>query len=144
MVVLISALSADAATGKVVKVLPHLLDLKGRHTLSPSLFDRDSYQGFLRLHPDQISSIQYDVEWKAKGAPQGPLKVRLETRGVARGEVPVPFVMEREVQGKGWFSHWATLQLTKEEYQKLSSVTAWRVTLWEGTRLLGEQKSFLW
>jgi len=26
----------------------------------------------------------------------------------------------------------------------LGEVTAWRVTLWEDTQLLGEQRSFLW
>lgn len=33
-------LPASAATGKVIKVLPHFLDLKGRHTKSPSLSER--------------------------------------------------------------------------------------------------------
>jgi hypothetical protein len=37
---LAAPLAAPAATGKVVKVLPHFLDLKGRHSLTPSLYDR--------------------------------------------------------------------------------------------------------
>ena len=37
---------ADACTAasKISKVLPHLLDKQGRHTLSPSLLERDAYQ----------------------------------------------------------------------------------------------------
>jgi hypothetical protein len=133
-----------AASGRVMKVLPHLLDLKGRHTVSPSLFDRDAYQAVLRNHPEQRSSIRFDVQWKSKGSPSGPLKLRLEVRGVARGGLPFPLMMEREVTAKGWLSHWASLTLSKEDYNKLSEITAWRVTLWEGTQLLHEQTSFLW
>ena len=56
---------AGAGTGRVVKVLPHFLDLKGRHALSPSLYDRDAYQAQLRQHPEQRSGIRYDVLWRA-------------------------------------------------------------------------------
>ena len=38
------AAAATAQTGRVVKVLPLYLDLKGRDAISPSLFDRDAYQ----------------------------------------------------------------------------------------------------
>ena len=41
--------TTDAARpGKISKVLPHWLDLQGRHTLSPSLLERDAYQAKLR------------------------------------------------------------------------------------------------
>ena len=36
------------------------------------------------------------------------------------------------------------VSLSGEEYQKLGELSAWRATLWEGDRLLAEQKSFLW
>ncbi len=45
---LATAWSATAAPAKVIKVLPHFLDQKGRHALSPSLYDRDAYQAHLR------------------------------------------------------------------------------------------------
>ena len=54
------AMAASAAaelSGKVVKVLPHYLDLEGRHTLSPSLYERDAYQAVLRQHPERRSGI---------------------------------------------------------------------------------------
>ena len=46
--------------------------------------------------------------------------------------------------GQVLVSHWTGLALKGDEYEQFGEVTAWRVTLWEGTQLLGEQKSFLW
>jgi hypothetical protein len=34
--------------------------------------------------------------------------------------------------------------VTGDEYKKLGELVAWRVTLWDGDKLLAEQKSFLW
>jgi hypothetical protein len=141
---LAAGLSAEAATGRVIKVLPHFLDLKGRHALSPSLYARDAYQAQLRQHPEQRSGVRFDIQWKTRGAAFSPLKLRVELRGTAKGDLPGRAVLESEVQPGGWFSHWRSLPLTGEDYQKLGEVTAWRVTLWEGDQLLGEQKSFMW
>ena len=138
------ALSAQAATGRVIKVLPQFLDLKGRNSLTPSLYERDVYQAFLREHTNQCSGMRFYVQWKAKGQPAAPLKLRVELRGVARGDYPKQLVLEKPVEPGGWFSHWTEIDLVGEEYKDFGQVTAWRVTLWEGTRLLGEQKSFLW
>ena len=138
------ALSASAATGKVIKVLPHFLDLKGRHTLSPSLYARDAYQAQLRQHPEQRSGVRFDIQWKTSGPVYAPLKLRVELRGTAKGDLPSRAVLVSEVKPGGWFSHWRSLPLTGEDYQKLGEVTAWRVTLWEGDQMLGEQKSFMW
>jgi hypothetical protein len=138
------AVGASAATGRVIKVLPHFLDLKGQHALSPSLFDRDAYQAYLRLHPLERSGIRFDVQWKMRGSAWEQLKVRVEMRGSARGAPPVEEVLEQVVEPAGWFSKWASLSLTGDEYRRFGELTAWRVTLWEGKQLLGERKSFLW
>jgi len=140
----VSLCAAEAASGRVIKVLPHFLDLQGRHTLSPSLFDRDAYQAVLRLHPEKRSAIRFDIEWKSKDSSASPLKMRVEVRGVARENVPIELLLEKNLEPTGWFNRWAALTLQGEEYRKLGDLTAWRVTLWEGTRLLSEQKSFLW
>jgi hypothetical protein len=132
------------ATGRVIKVLPHFLDTKGRAALSPSLYDRDAYQVELREHPEKRSGIRFDMQWRTKGAVWSDLKLRVELRGVAQGEAPKQMVLERDLEGGGWFSHWTSMTLVGDEYKTLGAVTAWRVTLWEGTDLLGEQKSFLW
>jgi hypothetical protein len=138
------AIAGRAATGEVKKVLPHFLDLQGRHTLSPSLFDRDAYQAILRDHPEKRSAIRFDIEWKSKGAPEAPLKIRAEIRGIASNAPPVAINLERELKPTGAFSRWTSLLVEGDNYKRLGELTAWRVTLWEGTRLLSEQKSFLW
>ena len=138
------ALSASAATGRVIKVLPQLLDLKGRNSLTPSLYERDQYQALLRRETNQCSGMRFNVQWKAKGRPAGALELRVELRGVARGDYPKQLLLQKPVQPGGWFKHWTGLDLTGEAYKEFGQITAWRVTLWEGPRQLGEQKSFLW
>ncbi|MCX6925387.1 MAG: hypothetical protein NT154_19585 [Verrucomicrobia bacterium] len=138
------ALSAPAATGRVIKVLPQYLDLKGRNSLTPSLYERDQYQALLREHTNECSGMRFMVQWKTKGQPATPLQLRLELRGIARGDYPKQLILEKSVQPRGRFSHWAQFDLLGEEYKDFGRVTAWRVTLWEGTRQLGEQRSFLW
>ncbi len=136
---------ALAATGKVIKVLPEFLDRQGRTSLSPSLYERDAYQAVLRLHPNQRSGLRFYVQWKTHGALWQPLKLRLELRGVAEGNLPRELVLEQPLVNKRTkFTRWSDITLTTQQYQHLGAVTAWRATLWEGTQLLGEQKSFLW
>ena len=136
--------SASAATGRIMKVLPHLLDTNGVHTLRPSLYERDAYQAFLRQHPDKRTGIRFDIEWKGIGPLFDPLKLRLELRGIAAGGLPREAVLEKPVERSGWLGSWTTLVLNGQDYQRFGEVTAWRVTLWEGDQLLGEQQSFLW
>ena len=144
IVILTATLSASAATGRVVKVLPHYLDLKGRHSLSPSLYDRDAYQAQLRQHPEQRSALRFDVHWRASGA-NGKLKLRAELRGTAQGNLPRETKLETKLEPKKTaVSRWTSLTLAGEDYKNFGEVTAWRVTLWEGDQLVGEQKSFLW
>ncbi len=140
---LVGAFSASAANGKVVKVLPHLLDLKGRHSLSPSLYDRDAYQAKLRQSPDQCSGIRFDVLWRGRSATNEMATLRVELRGTAKGDLPSKTSLETKVRITG-LGHWAKLELTGDDYKKFGEVTAWRATLWSGNQLLGEQKSFLW
>jgi hypothetical protein len=145
ILILAVTFSASAATGKVVKVLPHFLDLQGRHTLSPSLYERDAYQARLRKHPEQRSGMRFDILWRGRGATEAsePAKLRLELRGTAKGNLPSETQLETGVVITGT-SHWAALTLEGEAYKKFGEITAWRVTLWSGDQLIGEQKSFLW
>lgn len=142
-ILLLTPVVSQAASGRVVKVLPHFLDLEGRHSVSPSLYDRDAYQAELRAHPEKRSGIRFDILWRARGEPKQKAKLRVELRGSAKGNVPSEKTMETEVTMTG-ISHWAAVKLDGEEYKKFGEVTAWRVTLWDGDQLLGEQKSFLW
>ncbi|HOC58135.1 MAG TPA: hypothetical protein PKI20_21130 [Verrucomicrobiota bacterium] len=141
---LATAVCAQAATGRVIKVLPQFLDLKGRNSLTPSLQERDTYQAYLRDHTNECSGMRFNVQWKTKGQPAAPLKLRLEVRGIARGDFPRQLTLESPVKRRGWFSQWTWFALVGREYEDFGSITAWRVTLWEGDQLLGEQRSYLW
>jgi len=134
-----------AATGRVVKVLPEFVDLKGQTSLAPSLYERDAYQVTLRQYPERRSGMRFYIEWKLKGAAWEPLTLRVELRGTSRGDLPKMLVLEKRAENKGgWFSHWTDITVSNADYKKIGSVTAWRVTFWEGKTLLGEQHSFLW
>jgi hypothetical protein len=144
-ILLALTLPCGAATGRVIKVLPFYLDLQGRHTRSPSLFERDVYQAYLLQNPEKRSGIMYDVHWKSKGKADAPLRLQVELRGIAEGNFPRQTVLEQAVQsGGGLFGRWTGLVLSGEKYRQFGEVTAWRATLWEGDRLLGEAASFLW
>ena len=130
-------------SGGVVKVLPLVLDQKGHDAVSPSLFDRDAYQAYLRLHTNDISAVRFDVLWKASDAKDSKLKLRAELRGIGAGGLPKQTVLETEVT-PGFFRSWTSLTLGGGDYKNFGEVVAWRVTLWNGDALLGEQKSFLW
>jgi hypothetical protein len=132
-----------AKSGRVVKVLPLFLDLKGHDAISPSLFDRDAYQAFLRQHTNEISAIRFDVLWKASNLKDAKLKLRAELRGIGEHGLPRQTVLETEVT-PAFFRSWTSLKLEGDDLKKFGSLVAWRVTLWNGDQLLGEQKSFLW
>ena len=134
--------AAEAGRGRVVKVLPFFLDQQGRDSTSPSLFDRDAYQAYLRTHANEISAVRYAVQWKAKKG-GGKITVRTELRGVGETGLPKEKTLETAVTPKS-SSQWTRLTLGGEDYKKFGAVVAWRVTLWDGAQLLDEQKSFLW
>jgi hypothetical protein len=140
---LATAFAGDAAAGRVVKALPLFLDIQGREALSPSLYDRDAYQAYLRRHPDQRSAVRFDVLWKASNTGEASLKLRVELRGLARNGMPHQATLEQPVTPH-FFRHWNSLTLGGGGYKDFGELVAWRVTLWSGEQCLGEQKSFLW
>jgi len=71
------------------------------------------------------------------------LKLRAELRGIGEHNLPRQTVLEKEVAPK-FFRSWTSLTLGGDELKNFGSPVAWRVTLWNGDKLLGEQKSFLW
>ena len=134
-----------ATTGRLIKVLPLLLNKHGNDAVSPSLFDRDAYQSYLRLHTNEIAGMRFDVLWKASGGSvtNGSVKIQVELRTVAPNGDPRLETLEKIVPPDG-SRHWTTLPLTPDDYKQFGDVVAWRTTLWAGDRLLSEQKSFLW
>jgi len=142
-VVVSTALSAAAATGRVVKVLPHFQDHKGRRALSPSLYERDAYQSYLRQHPEERSGVRFDILWRVRTKAATSLKLKVEIRGIAKGNLPSEKVLEQEVKA-GSGSRWTPITLGGDDFKAIGEVTAWRVSLWDGDQLIAEQKSFLW
>jgi hypothetical protein len=134
---------ARADGARVTKVLPHYVDQAGRHTLAPSLYERDAYQAYLRRHPEERSTIRFDVHWKAKSGRHADLKLRIEMRGVKENEL-TSHTIEQPVARKGWLGTWSSIPLPLETYRELGDLNAWRVTLWDGDTAIAEQRSFLW
>ncbi|MFO1497812.1 MAG: hypothetical protein U1G07_05360 [Verrucomicrobiota bacterium] len=143
MVWLSLTIASQAASARILKVLPHYLDDEGRHSLSPSLYERDAYQAFLRANPDKRSALRFDINWKARGAGSERLTLRLELRSSGR-EATEPLVIERPVKAGRFFGTWSSLHLEGETYRGFGQLIAWRATLWRQDELLAEQKSFLW
>jgi len=136
--------SALGATGQIIKVLPHLVDRQGRVALSPSLYERDAYQAVLRQTPEKRGGMRFDVQWKSRGAVWQPLRLKVEIRGLAKGDLPKEITIEKTVEKSKWFGRWTSLELSGEEYRDFGEITAWKVTLWEGEWPLDDFKSFLW
>lgn len=138
-----ASMSLDAATAKILKVLPHFVDSEGRHSLSPSLYERDAYQAFLRNNPRHRSGLRFDIQWKAGPSTAAHLTLRMELRG-SKAPLEQSLVLEQIVKPKRLFSRWSALTLSKEAYEKFGDLSAWRTTLWDGDQPLAELKSFLW
>lgn len=136
-----ACLAADAVSGRVLKVLPFLLDTNGVEAKSPSLFDRDAYQAYLRIHTNEVSGLRFDVQWKADKSPD--LKLRVEMRGVGQTNQPTVKTLETPVKA-GFFHKWTEFPVTGDDYKSFGNLVAWRVTLWDGDKQLGAQQSFLW
>ena len=131
--------TTDAARpGKISKVLPHWLDLQGRHTLSPSLLERDAYQAKLRADRTLCSGIRFDVKW-AKNT-SGTVKLQLELR--VTGEAK-PIVRELAVKPSRR-GGWDAVTLDGDVFRAMGEIVAWQVLLLDGDIELAERRSFLW
>jgi len=135
--------TTEAGQARVIKTLQHRLDQQGRHTLSPSLYERDAYQAHLRAHPELVSALRFDIQWAGQKLDKRNLKIRLELRS-RQAEPGKPFVIEQPVKAKGFFSYWAAVDVDAETFKKIGDITAWRVVILENGRELADQKSFLW
>jgi hypothetical protein len=135
------ALPLAAGEGKIHKVLPHFVDKEGRHSLSPSLYERDAYQAQLRNNPEERGGLRFDVHWKAQKSPN--LKLRVDMRGSKTNEATTLSV-EIPVKPPGFFSKWSAVVVPANDYPRLGELRSWRASLLDGDQVLDEQKSFLW
>ncbi len=134
--------ASQAADFRVMKVLPHLLDKEGRHSISPSLFDRDAYQHWLRSNPVEQSGIRYDIHWRS--AKPGEYLLKLELIGRVDKGRPNRKTVETKISSERPKSSWSALSLTGDEYKQFGVIVAWRVSLWEGDQMVARYQSFLW
>jgi hypothetical protein len=133
---------AEAADVHIKKVLPQFIDAKERNSISPSLYERDAYQLYLRNHPEERTGIRFNVLWS--GSSKGKnLRLRAELRGVLNNNTQTE-TLETGVQKTGWFRTWSVVIFRGESYKRLGDLVAWRATLWDGDKQIAEQKSFLW
>ena len=133
---------AAASQGKIVKVLPTLLDSKGRNSLSPSLYERDAYQAILRKDRSKVGGLRFDVQWKAPGAGSKlVLKLELRTGNATDGK---PVVIEREVNPPRFGTRWSRVIVDSETFKKTGEIVAWRAVLLDGGTQIAQRTSFLW
>ena len=131
-------------SARILKVLPHFLDQQGRHTVNPSLFDRDAYQFELRQNPALRSGMRFDVLWKGlRRAPSAVLTMRVEMRG-SKAPAQSPVVVSQRVFASSGFNQWTRIPVVGKEYEALGELSAWRVSLWRDETAVAEQTSFLW
>ena len=135
--------SAWAEEGRVLKVLPQLIDKEGRHALSPSLYERDAYQFILRRSPSKQAALRLAVQWKAKNVDSSKLKLRAEMRGLIGDEMH-SLTVEEPVKKPGYFSNWSEIKIEGDKFHAFGQLVAWRVTLLEGDKQLSQMQSFLW
>ena len=136
-------LNADSPeTARVIKVLHHLIDAKGRNALAPSLFERDAYQVHLREHPELVAGSRFDIQFKARRS-EGPVRLRLEVRGSKTG-LGNARTFEADALPDRWGTSWAHITLDKPTSEAIGTIVAWRATLVRDGVEIAEQQSFLW
>jgi hypothetical protein len=141
-ILLLNTVLVFGGEARIIKVLPQLLDAQGRNALSPSLFDRDAYQMVLRLNPDQVSALRFEVQYKTRGI-DGPLRLRIEVRG-SKTPMGKHHIFETDVKPGGWLSKWGRLQLDRATSDSIGSLVAWKASLLQNGEEIALQESFLW
>jgi hypothetical protein len=129
-----------AESAKIIKVLPHFLDQKGRSSIHPSLFERDAYQAELRANSTNRAGLRFDVQWKARR--HEDLTLRLEAKTGQTNNFRI-LTLEKPVAAGRW-SRWTNLSVTGQDFQQMGNLIAWRASLVSGTNVIAEQTSFLW
>ena len=140
-VFMLLAVPLMAADGRIYKVLPTFIDKEGRHSLSPSLYERDAYQGHMRKHPNLRAGLRFDVHWKAQGS--SALKLHIDIRGTKDNE-PTNLSAETPVKPPRFFGKWSAVTVRDEDYASMGELRSWRATIIDGDQVIAEQKSFLW
>ena len=138
-----AGLASRMPASRLIKVLPHLLDSELRSARAPSLYQRDAYQAYLRQHPEQVSTVRFDVQSKVFRRDASEPRLRLTLRMANRIESD-PVVVEAPVKAGVWGRSWQSLQVDPEIYRAGGKVVAWRIEMLKNGAIVDSQSSFLW
>jgi hypothetical protein len=140
---MICGATSFAGSTKIIKVLQQRIDMEGRTSVSPSLYDRDAYQFWLRQKPEVCGGTRFQIQWKAEAASQRSLFLRIELV-TAKSGVDKALVFERPVRAPSHWSRWSSITLASDEMTAVGEIIAWRVSLLDQETVLARQRSFLW
>jgi len=122
---------------------PRVLEVTSRTRLQ----DVDPADNYLFVY-DQASRIKYEPqdlsiekqreEFYVRWTPRSVSLVKFEYRQLAKTDA----VFEKTYAPHGDTAK--VFQVRGEEFRSGGSVSAWRVSLWNGDQLVAERKSFLW
>jgi hypothetical protein len=118
------------------------MDKEGRIAKSPSLFERDAYQLWLRENPEERSGIRYDILWQSYIS--GEYLLKLELLGRVEGGRANAKTIEVRLNVKDRRRHWDHIKFDGAEYEEFGQIVAWRVSIWQGDQMLAKEQSFLW
>ena len=135
---------ALGASTEILKVLPHWLDRQGRHTVSPSLFERDAYQLHLKEHREEVSTIRFDVNWRLKERGLQGCTLHLEARFGSEEGIQTLEQKTLIETGKRRKKGWSGLRIPEASFDVQSNLIAWRVRVMRGDEVLATRTSFLW
>jgi hypothetical protein len=92
----------------------------------------------IKYEPRDLSTDEQREEFYVRWAPTGVGLVKFEYRQVAKPGT----IFEQTYTPHG--DVWNIFEVRGEAFRSGGSVSAWRVSLWNGDQLLAEKKSFLW
>ena len=122
---------------------PRVLEVTSRTRLQNiDLADKDFFiedqASRIRFEPHDLSIDEQREEFYVRWTPRSISLVKFEYRQLARPNV---------IGEQTYVPHQDTANLFTvhgEEFRSGGSVSAWRVSLWDGDHLVAEKKSFLW
>lgn len=102
------------------------------------------FQDNLAKNPSGQYGKRFFIHWGAEMDGSIPeVIVRLELRGLM-GNVPTSKTVEFTYPDFREGSEWTEFDFVGDEYKKFGQLTAWRVTVLTGNKVLARKKSILW
>ena len=128
--------SACSTTPRVLEVTSRTR-LQNIDPADKNLFIEDQASR-IRFEPHDLSIDEQREEFYVRWRPRTVTLVKLEYRQIAKPTVigEQTYVPNRDAS--------TLFQVRGEEFRSGGSVSAWRVSLWNGDQLVAEKKSFLW